>query len=186
MALARWQATIADSLGNIIPQATIEVRREVGGAPLAQVFADRDGLVPLGNPFQADADGFAAFHVPGGAYRITAVSGPFSRTWRYVGIGLAGESDIVTAASHLRIGNIQIAWGSYASSATAPPTNTFAQPFNNANYRLVLTPAQNDVTTPRYSQVLTRNPESFTAQTFNEAAGLSGVGGSYIAIGTWQ
>ena len=93
MALARWQATITDEAGNIVPNASIEVRRESSGQPLVSLFSDRDGQTPIGNPFNADGDGFAAFHVTGGAYQITATSGAFSRTWRYVGIGLASEQD---------------------------------------------------------------------------------------------
>lgn len=96
MVLARWQRTIVDEAGNVLPSAQIEVRREASGAPLASIYSDRDGTTPLGNPFTANIDGidgFAAFHAPGGAYRITATSGEFSKTWRYVGIGLASEQD---------------------------------------------------------------------------------------------
>lgn len=93
MALARWQATIVDDTGNRLPGALIEVRREAVGAALATLYSDRDGATPIGNPFAADADGFAAFHVAGGAYKITATSGAFSRVWRYVGVGTAAEID---------------------------------------------------------------------------------------------
>jgi hypothetical protein len=93
MPLARWQATIVDDAGNIQTAASIEVRGETPGSPLASIFSDRDGLTPLGNPFLSDGEGFAAFHVAGGAYRITATKGAFSRIWRYVGIGTAQESD---------------------------------------------------------------------------------------------
>jgi hypothetical protein len=96
MTLARWQATIQDEAGNVLPGATVEVRREVSGAPLAVLYSDRDGATPLGNPFAADGDGFAAFHVVGGAYRITATSGADSRTWRYVAVGRSAESDTLT------------------------------------------------------------------------------------------
>ena len=93
MVLARWQATVTDEQGNVLPGATVTVRREVTGTPLAALFADRDGLVPLGNPFPADPEGFAAFHVAGGAYQIAATQGAFTRSWRYVGIGTAAEAD---------------------------------------------------------------------------------------------
>jgi hypothetical protein len=93
MALSRWQATIVDEAGNVLPGAQVTVRREVAGAPLALLFQDRDGLVPLGNPFPAGGDGFAAFHAAGGAFRIDAVSGSSTRTWRYVPGGLAAEAD---------------------------------------------------------------------------------------------
>ena len=93
MALARWQSTVVDEAGNVLPGAQVTVRREMAGAPLAVLYQDRDGLVPLGNPFPAAGDGFAAFHAAGGAFRIDAVSGSSTRTWRYVPIGLAAEAD---------------------------------------------------------------------------------------------
>lgn len=92
MPLAAWQATIVDESGNVQAGASIEVRRESTGT-LAAIYADRDGNTPLSNPFFADSSGFARFHVSGGAFRITATKGSFSRTWRYVGIGLASEYD---------------------------------------------------------------------------------------------
>jgi hypothetical protein len=93
MALARWQRTIVDNAGNILPGAQITVRREVPGAPLAVLYSDRDGTTPLGNPFQAAPDGFAFFFTAGGPLRIDVVSGSFSRSLRYVPIGLAAERD---------------------------------------------------------------------------------------------
>lgn len=95
MALGRWQATIVDEEGNVLPGAQITVRRESAGAPLASIRSDRDGLVNPGNPFNADGNGFAAFHAVGGAYRIDAVLGGSTMTWRYVPIGLAAEADAV-------------------------------------------------------------------------------------------
>lgn len=92
MALARHQFTVADASGNIVPSATITVYDEATAA-LAAIYSDRAGLLALGNPFTADAEGFAAFYALGGAYRIDATSGLFSRTWRYVGIGTASERD---------------------------------------------------------------------------------------------
>lgn len=96
MTLARYQFTVTDDDGNILPGASVTVRRETTGAPLASLFSDREGNTQIGNPFTADGEGFAAFHVAGGAFRITATSGGFSRTWRYVGIGLASETDGLT------------------------------------------------------------------------------------------
>ena len=92
--LARWQATIVDGAGNIQPGAFIEVRRDVPGQPLVSLFSDRAGASPLTNPFNADEEGFAAFHVTGGVYKITATRGGFSRTWRYVAIGTTAENDL--------------------------------------------------------------------------------------------
>lgn len=92
--IARFQATAIDDEGNVVPLASIEVRQEIVGSPLASLFSDRSGASPIGNPFTADADGYFAFHVAGGAYKITASLGGFSRTWRYVGIGTASELDV--------------------------------------------------------------------------------------------
>ena len=91
--LARWQATIVDGAGNVVPNASIEVKKQVAGLPPAACFANRDGSGSLGSSFQADANGFAAFHVVGGAYQIRAFLGGFERIWNYVGIGRASETD---------------------------------------------------------------------------------------------
>jgi hypothetical protein len=93
MAFARWQATIVDDLGNVIPGASITVLSEAVGNPLAVLKSDRLGAVALGNPFNADGSGFASFHVVGGSYRITATKGSFSKEFRYVGVGLSSETD---------------------------------------------------------------------------------------------
>lgn len=93
MVLARWQATITDEAGNVQPAASVTVRSEGVGNPLANLFTDREGVTPTGNPITADGDGYAAFHVAGGAYRITAELGAFSQIWRYVAVGLGAESD---------------------------------------------------------------------------------------------
>lgn len=96
MALARWQRSIVDANGDVLPSAEVTVRRESDNA-LAVLYSDRDGETPMGNPFNADASGFAFFYTLGGAYRITATSGADSSTWRHVGVGLAQEQDAVVA-----------------------------------------------------------------------------------------
>lgn len=92
MTFARWQAHIVDDSGDVQSSATVEVRNEADGT-LAPLYADRSGSTPKANPFNADANGYAFFHAPGGAYRITATKDAFSTEWRYVGVGLGGESD---------------------------------------------------------------------------------------------
>ncbi len=92
MAMARWQASITDAAGNVVPGAMVEVRRE--GGSLVQLYSDRAGTIAKGNPFAADSDGFAFFHAPGGAYRVRAYAGAFERIWRYVAVGLGAESDL--------------------------------------------------------------------------------------------
>lgn len=93
MAVARWQRTIVDEAGDILPGATVTVRREEASPSLASLFSDRDGVTPLGNPVTADANGFASFYAEGGPLRIDVVSGAFSKTLRYVALGTAAESD---------------------------------------------------------------------------------------------
>lgn len=101
MAMARYQFTVTDDAGNVVPGAHIEVRKELPGAALAALKSDRDGLVGMSNPFDADSEGFAAFHVIGGAYKVRAYTGPsgaptFEKIWRYVPVGLAAELDNVS------------------------------------------------------------------------------------------
>lgn len=112
MPLARWQATIVDAAGNIIPNPIVEVRREVAGAPLAALFKDRAGGDPLGNPFQvATGDGFAFFHVAGGAFYICATDPAtgFQRIWRYEGISTGKEVDTSAALGALTYREISAA-----------------------------------------------------------------------------
>lgn len=94
MVLARWQGTIVDDTGDIVPNASVEVRDETPGQPLVSLFSDRDGTIGITNPFTANAEGFAAFHVIGGSYQVRATSGSFERVWRYVDIGTARSVDI--------------------------------------------------------------------------------------------
>lgn len=96
MTMARYTGVVTDDAGNIVPNATIEVRREIPGQPLAALKSDRAGVSAISNPFTAEADGTFAFHVAGGAYQIRAytISPAFEATpRRYVPIGLAAESD---------------------------------------------------------------------------------------------
>jgi hypothetical protein len=123
MVLARWQGTLVDDAGNVLNGAQVTVRREVAGAPLVSVYADRDGLTPLANPFTVGPDGYAAFHVAGGAYRIDAALGALTRTWRYVPVGLGAEGDSLTTG---------ISWWFAAAIADADP-GAGALRFNNAS-----------------------------------------------------
>jgi len=94
MTMARWQATITDAAGNIVPLASVQVRREVNGLPLAVLYADAEGTVPLGNPFTADADGYAFFYAVGGTtLRVRAAKDGFVRTFYDVRNGTAATFD---------------------------------------------------------------------------------------------
>lgn len=135
MTLARWQATIVNEAGNVLPEAQITVRREVAGTPLAGLYSDRDGIIPAGNPITAGPDGFASFHVAGGAYRIDAVSGSFTRTWRYVGIGTAAEFDAGGGEVFL-IQAVDAGYSLMFETATGAPPSTGAIRFNNTDLSL--------------------------------------------------
>lgn len=94
MTLYRWQASITDEAGNVMPGATVTVRDEVSGL-LPTLYVDKAGATLLGNPFTADANGAAEFYVAAGFYEITAALGFFTATWRWVNIGAmnASQSD---------------------------------------------------------------------------------------------
>lgn len=97
MTLARYQGFVQNNNGDIVPGASVEVISEGPGNPPAILYTDRAGTILAGNPVQSDPEGYYGFHVLGGAYRIHAYKGSFSREYRYVGIGLAQESDTLPA-----------------------------------------------------------------------------------------
>ncbi|WP_424630044.1 hypothetical protein [Bradyrhizobium sp. SYSU BS000235] len=97
MTMARHQFSVTDDAGNVIPFANVEVRAEIPGQPLVQLYSDRAGTVAMGNPVQADEKGFVFFHAVGGAYQVRVYLGDMERTWRYVGIGLGAETDVVAS-----------------------------------------------------------------------------------------
>jgi hypothetical protein len=84
---------VQDEAGNALTNVTVEVRREEPGQPLVPLYADRDGLVSLGNPFVAASGAHVKFYAAGGAYQIKASVPGLELIWRHEGIGLAGETD---------------------------------------------------------------------------------------------
>lgn len=99
---ARYQFSVVDAAGNVQPNAQITVRNEATGA-LPQLFSTRASGAGdvIGNPFNADTEGFAFFHVTAGEYRIDAELGDFARTWRYVSIGTGDRYDLFFSATGL-------------------------------------------------------------------------------------
>jgi hypothetical protein len=102
LSLARHQFTVTDQSGNIVPGAHVEVRSEIPGQPLVALYSDRAGTVALGNPIDADSNGYVYFHVVGGAYQIRVYTGtsaaPTTEHFdRYVPIGLNSESDSIAS-----------------------------------------------------------------------------------------
>lgn len=69
MSLAVWQLTVTDDEGNAKGGASVRVTL-AGTATLATLKPARDGSGSLGNPFTADADGFARFYVAQGRYDV--------------------------------------------------------------------------------------------------------------------
>jgi hypothetical protein len=131
MVLARWQRTIVDDAGNILPGAQVTVRREVSGAPLAVLYSDRDGTTPLGNPFTADAiTALAAFHAAGGAHRIDVVSGAFSQQLRYVAVGTMAEQD----ADAVSVGYADFIQISEPSTPSANVSRAYARDVNGVTH----------------------------------------------------
>lgn len=92
--LARYQSFALDDAGNVLASPTVEVRNEATSA-LAPLFSDRAGASGMTNTFTGGSDGLIAFHVAGGAYKITVTKGAVTRIFRYVAIGTAAEADAI-------------------------------------------------------------------------------------------
>src|SRR5687768_3689254 len=103
MALARWRGVIATAAGDVVPGASVEVRREDNLPALALLKANRAGTSPLDNPLTADERGRVSFFALGGGYRIkaTAVVGglPWEDEWDWVAVGTAAETDAARGLS---------------------------------------------------------------------------------------
>jgi len=129
MALARFQSMAQDNLGNVIVSPTVEVRRESDNA-LAALFSNRAGTTSLSNPFTGDADGLVAFHVAGGAYKVTVTKGGNSREFRYVGIGTNSEYDVGAAGvpeaptDGVQYGRQSAAWTPVVATGGGTPSNS--------------------------------------------------------------
>jgi hypothetical protein len=100
MALARFQRTIVNATGDIVASPTVAVRDQETNA-LVTIYSDRDGFSAISNPFTGTSGGLAAFHVEGGAYKITATSGAFTAEWTWVGIGTASEYDFADLTDYV-------------------------------------------------------------------------------------
>jgi hypothetical protein len=130
MTLSVFQATITDQYGDVQAGAEVEVVNEATGLP-ATLYSTRGGAATT-NPMFADADGFAQFYTDPGEYRITATSGVFSKTWRYVRIGDAGGKDAATVA---RNGDY-MTYGGTANAITLTSANTLPNSTLNIGDRI--------------------------------------------------
>jgi hypothetical protein len=68
------------------------------------IFSDRAGTVSLANPFTTDANGFFAFHVAGGTYRITISDGSTNSEITFVGVGRVQENEVIQVSSAGNVG----------------------------------------------------------------------------------
>lgn len=91
--LAIYDSVVVDTAGNIVPNASVAVRREESNNELIPLYADRGGLQQITNPVQADSSGRVIFFVPGGAYKLNVSAVGLSLERRYVAIGTAAEHD---------------------------------------------------------------------------------------------
>ncbi|MGY3359739.1 hypothetical protein ACVWZK_006402 [Bradyrhizobium sp. GM0.4] len=112
MSFARYDLTATDEQGNIISGASVEVRSEVPGQPLATLYFDRAGDTPIANPTTTDTHGDAGFFIVGGFYKIVVTSGSLTKTRRYVAVGMAQGSDIepegITQRYHTAAGTVTV------------------------------------------------------------------------------
>ncbi|WP_322997964.1 hypothetical protein [Castellaniella sp.] len=95
--LNRWQKTVVDQLGNVVPWAALIIRREADQMP-ATVYRDREGTDPYpAGQVVADGSGFAYFYTAPGLYRITGQNPAID--WRDVGIGAPFDPDALGTAA---------------------------------------------------------------------------------------
>lgn len=107
MSLGALQFTCSDRKGNAVAGASVKVYDESTGL-LADIYSDRAGSSVLGNPFFADADGYAIFYAAVGEYRVVIAGNGYTRTLRYVPIafgsinpGLSWEGAWQTATAYV-------------------------------------------------------------------------------------
>lgn len=96
MAYGVWQATIASAINGLpVPGALITVTISDTSTD-AVLYQDRDGILTLDNPFNADASGFARFYCDTGRYNIQASHDGETSEWRDVIINSAGVTSLAT------------------------------------------------------------------------------------------
>src|SRR5690625_2938787 len=115
--LNRWQRTIVDLRGNVVPYAQLQVRVEATQAA-ALIYRDSAGTEAIPNGIvTANEQGYVYFYAPAGLYRITSAEPVID--WRDVNIGsaeallrsnnLSDLSSASSARSNLGLGTSAIA-----------------------------------------------------------------------------
>ncbi len=132
MTRAAFQFTVTDRAGNVVPGASVEVRNETAGTPLATLYAAGTGMGRKDNPFEADEHGHVRFYADGGFYRITVTARDRTQVWRDVAIGTAQAHDadslLETAATATRTAMDALVGGAPAALDTL---NELAEALND-------------------------------------------------------
>lgn len=114
MAFYRFNGTVQDLAGNVVPNASIEVRNATGSRELVPLYSDRNGTQARPNPFSADNRGRFFFHTRGGVRRIRAYTGDslnptFETFWDFEPMGTSQEHDVEDLGVALSAGLIPVA-----------------------------------------------------------------------------
>lgn len=101
MVLAMWHKPVTDEAGNLVTGLTVEVRdANADGTPFATgLTSDRDGLVPIGNPFSAGD--VPTFFAPGGCYNVRVYKTGVDETFYFQPVGTAAERDAVEGTGNV-------------------------------------------------------------------------------------
>src|SRR5699024_5881163 len=107
--LNRWQRTIVDLRGNVVPYAQLQVRVEATQAA-ASIYRDSAGTEAIPNGIvTANEQGYAYFYAPAGLYRITSAEPVID--WRDVGLGSTATRDVVSSPTDTSGGNKLVTQG---------------------------------------------------------------------------
>ena len=108
--------------------------------------------------------------------------------WREAALLRADAAYAMSAGprGYVRLGNMQIAWGTYNSNFSGSPAVTML-PAAFVTYQISLTPNANGSNTPITATLVTSGPTSFQAQNWELVTpARTNLAGHYIAVGRWQ
>lgn len=80
---------VTDKFGKALAGAEVRIEEEVAGFPLATLYEDPAGAIPLNNPLTSDSEGKVYYHAAAGQYKETVRANGFANIDRYVRIGIA-------------------------------------------------------------------------------------------------
>ena len=174
MSLPIFQRTVVDDGGNVQPSASVTVLTESTGLA-ATIYSDRDGLFPITQPLITGIDGLIEFYADSNEYRIDAVTGSGSATWRYVIIGnstveamaAADEAEAAAAAALASEGNAATSETNASNSETNASNSETAAGVSETNAGVSETNAGNSETAAGISETNAGNSETSAA---NDAA----------------